>query len=163
MLADGDRPHAWSATAMGNAERLVHVDVAHIPANVVRACVTDHRVEVGAIDVHLPTMLVNQRRDGFDIHIEDAIGARISDHRAAEILRVCFALVLEVLQVDGSVLEAFDHDNFHSAAGRAGWIGSVRALGDEADVPLQLPLSFVVGMDDAQPGILALSTAVRLQ
>ena len=63
VLRDADRPHARAAAAVRDAERLVQVDVADVGADVRRAAEADLRVQVRAVEVHLPAVLVDDRAD----------------------------------------------------------------------------------------------------
>ena len=61
MLFDADRSDPRSATAVRDTESLVQVQVGNIAAEFTRRANPDHRVHVGAVDVDLPTVLMNQR------------------------------------------------------------------------------------------------------
>lgn len=54
-----------------------------------------------------------------------------------------------------------DPDGLHSHAGHlcAGGVGSMRAHGDEADLPVDIAAGLVVTLDGTQPGVLSLGTA----
>ena len=60
--AHGDRADAGAAAAVGDAERLVQVEVADVGAEAARAGDADEGVEVGAVDVHLAAGVVHERR-----------------------------------------------------------------------------------------------------
>ena len=74
MLSYSDGTHAWATAAMGNAERLVQVEMADIcpkhpwPAN------TDLSIEVGAIQIHLTAMVMNKAADLTDSGLEHPMG-----------------------------------------------------------------------------------------
>ena len=53
MGAHRHRPDAGTAAAVGDAERLVQVEVAHVGAEATGLGHADEGVEVGAVDVHL--------------------------------------------------------------------------------------------------------------
>ena len=53
-----DRPHARAAAAVGDAEGLVQIDVAHVGADARRGGEAGERVEVGAVHVHLRAALL---------------------------------------------------------------------------------------------------------
>ena len=57
--AHRDRTDARAAAAVGDAERLVKVEVADVGAELAGLGETDQRVEVGAVDVHLPAVVVD--------------------------------------------------------------------------------------------------------
>ena len=58
----GNRPHARPAAAVRDGERLVQVQVADVGADRRRTRQADLRVHVGAVHVHLPAVLVHDRR-----------------------------------------------------------------------------------------------------
>ena len=70
----GDRADPWAATTVGDAERLVKVQVAHIGSESSRARDTDESVEVGAVDVHLPTDCVHHVAEFDNAFFEDTVG-----------------------------------------------------------------------------------------
>ena len=49
MLPHGDRTHPRAATAMRDAERLVQVEMGHVPAELARTRETEQRVQVRAV------------------------------------------------------------------------------------------------------------------
>ena len=63
MGADADRPDAGTAAAVGDAERLVEVEVADVGAEAPGPGQADQRVEVGAVDVHLTAGVVDDLAD----------------------------------------------------------------------------------------------------
>ena len=62
MRAHGDRADAGPAAAVGDAERLVQVEVADVGAEVAGLGEADEGVEVGAVDVHLAAGVVDDAR-----------------------------------------------------------------------------------------------------
>ena len=62
VRAHPDGPDAGPAAAVGDAERLVEVEVADVGAELARPGVADERIEVGAVDVHLPAGIVDRCR-----------------------------------------------------------------------------------------------------
>ena len=62
MLRHADRPHARTAAAMRNAERLVQIEVADVRADVAGPAKADLRVHVRAVHVDLSAVLVHDRR-----------------------------------------------------------------------------------------------------
>ena len=63
VRGDADRAHAGTAAAVRDAERLVQVEVADVGADVARAAEADLRVQVRAVHVDLPAVLVDDRAD----------------------------------------------------------------------------------------------------
>ena len=76
VLRHADRPHARTAAAVRDAERLVQVEVADVGADVTRAAEADLRVHVGAVHVDLAAVLVHDPADLPDRALEDAVRAR---------------------------------------------------------------------------------------
>ena len=74
MLAHADGANPWSTSAMGNAERLVQVEMADIRPKRSWPAHTDLSVEVGTIQIHLTAMLMNQAADLTDSGLEDPMG-----------------------------------------------------------------------------------------
>ena len=64
MRLDADRPDARTAAAMRDAEGLVQVHVADVGADVARTRQPDQRVQIGAVEIDLAAMLVD---DGADV------------------------------------------------------------------------------------------------
>src|SRR5690606_28756184 len=96
MLAHGDWSHAWSTTAMGDAEGLVQVQVAYVRTELPWAGQTDLSVHVGAIHVHLAAVLVHDIADRHDRLLEHAMRRWIGHHEARQVLGVLFGLLLQV-------------------------------------------------------------------
>src|SRR5207248_2595724 len=74
MGGHADGAHAGPAAAVRDAEGLVQVDVADVGADVTWAAEADLRVEVGAVHVDLPAVLVNDGGDLLDPRLEYAVG-----------------------------------------------------------------------------------------
>ena len=62
VRAHRHRADAGAAAAVGDAERLVQVEVADVGAEPAGLGQADERVEVGAVDVHLPAGVVDDGR-----------------------------------------------------------------------------------------------------
>ena len=71
---------ARSAAAVGDAERLVQVEVADVGAEPARPGEADERVEVGAVDVHLAAVVVDDGAQLADARLEHAVRRRVGDH-----------------------------------------------------------------------------------
>ena len=81
--AHGHRTDAGTAAAVGDAERLVQVEVADVGTELARLGQADERVEVGAVDVHLTAGVVDDVADLADRLLEHAVrrGVRHHDRR----------------------------------------------------------------------------------
>ena len=76
---------ALTAAAVGDAERLVQVEVADVGAEVAGAAQPDLRVHVGAVHVHLAAVLVDDVAHLGDRLLEDAVRRRVRDHQRREL------------------------------------------------------------------------------
>ena len=63
MRLDADRAHAGAAAAMRNAEGFVQVEMADIGAVIAGPRQPDLRVEIGAVQIDLPAMGMNDVAD----------------------------------------------------------------------------------------------------
>ena len=73
-------PTPGPATAVRDAERLVQVQVRHVGAELPGLRDADERVEVRAVEVHLPAVLVDERAHVADVRLEHAVRRRVGDH-----------------------------------------------------------------------------------
>ena len=157
------RTDARAAAAVRDAERLVQVEVRHVRAEVAGRREADQRVEVGAVDVHLPAVRVHDLADAPDAGLEHAVRRRIRDHDRREIARVRVGLGLEVGHVDVAVGIARDDHHLHAGHLRRRGIGAVRGRRDQAHVAMRLAAARVIGLDHQQPRVFALRPGVGLQ
>ena len=163
MGPGGDRADAGSAAAVGDAERLVQVQVADVAAEPAGPGHADQRVEVGAVDVDLAAVLVHDVADLDDPGLEHAVGRRVGDHEGGQPVAVLVGLGPEVAEVDvAPVVAGHDHDP-HAGHDRGGGVGAVRRGGDQAHVALVVAAAAVVRPDGQQPGQLALRPGVGLE
>ena len=136
MLGHRDRPDAGPATAVGDAERLVQVEMRDVTAEVAGLRETEQGVEVGAVDVDLAAVLMDQGAHLTDALLVDAVGRGVGDHDRRQPLAVLLALATEVVEIDGTVAEGRDHHHPHARHDGGCGVGAVCARGDEADVAL---------------------------
>ena len=73
VLGDSDGTHSGSPAAVRYAERLMKIQVADVGTDVSRPAQANHRIHVGPVHVHLPTMLVNDGADFGDSLFEHAM------------------------------------------------------------------------------------------
>ena len=78
---------------MGDAERLVEVEVRDVGTEMAGPGEAHHGVEVGAVQVDLPPAVHDVAETG-DARLENAVGGRIGDHQAGEPLAGSTALAL---------------------------------------------------------------------
>lgn len=108
MRANTDRPHARPATAVGNAESLVQVHVRHVGADVRRPRQPDLGIEIGAVHVHLPAVLVDNFADLADTLLIHAVSRWIGRHQARQLVPRRGSLGFQVVQIDVAGLVALD-------------------------------------------------------
>ena len=95
MGLDGDGAHAGAAAPVRDAEGLVEVEMADVGAVVAGAAEADLGVHVGAVQVDLAAVLVDQVADLGDGALEDAVGAGVGDHDAGQGLGMTLNLGLK--------------------------------------------------------------------
>ena len=104
----------------------MQVQVGHIAAELARCAQADHGVHVGAVDVHLAAVVVDDPADFADTFLEHTVGGRVGDHQRGEVLAVLDGLGAQVFDVDvAACIASGDH---HAHAGHVGG-GRVGAVG----------------------------------
>ncbi len=162
MGAGGDRADAGAAAAVRDAERLVQVQVRHVRAEPARPGQPDQRVQVRAVHVDLAARLVDRLADLGHGLLEHPVGGRVGQHDRGDLPAPVLQLGLQVTQVDRAVAAALDHHDPQARQHRAGRVGPVRRLGDQADVPAGVAAGAVVAPDGQQARQLALRPGVGL-
>ena len=125
MRLHADRPHAGTAAAMGNAEGLVEIEVANIRAQLAGSAEAYQRVHIGAIQIDLAAMIMNDRADIADRALEHPVCRGIGDHQRREMIRMRRRLRPEIIDIDIALLVASDHDHAHTGHMRARRIGAM--------------------------------------
>ena len=129
MRRDRDRPDTGTAAAVGNAKRLVQIEMADIHAEIAGAAEADLRGEIRAIHINLAAVRVDDFRRLDNRVLERAVRARVRDHRARKIIGVLVGLLAQVGDVDVAIRVARDDDDLHAGHHRAGGIRAVRGNG----------------------------------
>src|SRR5471030_1224271 len=163
VRADADRADARTAAAVRDAEGLVQVQVRDVAAEGARRRHADQRVHVGAVDVDLAAVAVDDLAQFLDAFFEHAVRRRVRDHHAGQVLRVQFGLGFQIGQVDVAAGVAGGDDDLHADHIGRRRVGAVRRRWNQADVAMAFAARFVVSLDDQQAGVLALRTGVGLQ
>src|SRR5438093_9347272 len=88
MRFDADRSHARAAAAVRDAERLVQIEMRDIGAVIAGPRQTDLRVHVGAVEIDLAAMAMNDLADLADVLLEHTMRRGIGDHDGGEIFRM---------------------------------------------------------------------------
>ena len=100
MCGNPDGADSWPTSTVRDAEGLVQVQMADVRADVAGAGQPHLRVHVRAVHVNLPAMGVDDFTNLLARLLEDAVGGRIGDHQAGEVLFVGFGFGAEIGQVD---------------------------------------------------------------
>ncbi len=124
---------------------------------------SDLGVEVGAVHVDLPALLVDGAADLPDRVLEDTVRRRIGDHQCAQPRPVLRRLGPQIREVDVALLVAGHDHRPHPGHGRAGGIGAVRGGRYQDDVAVTLSAGTVERADDQQSRELSLGARVGLQ
>ncbi len=163
VAAHAHRPDAGPATAVGDAEGLVQVEVADVGAEAAGLRRADERVEVGAVEVHLAARGVHELADLTDALLEHAVRGGVRDHQRADLPLVGGELGGEVVDVDVARRVARHGDDLHARHRGRCRVGAVRRGGDEADVACAVAAGEVPVADGEQARELALRAGVGLQ
>ena len=109
-----NRSDAWSTATVGNAERLVQVQVADVAAELARFGGANQGVHVGAVNVDPTPMLVDDLAQLFDIGLKHPVGAGIGDHHCCQPVAELLALLPQFDKIDVAVTVAADHHHLHA-------------------------------------------------
>jgi hypothetical protein len=145
-----DRSHPGTSSTVRDAKRFVQVHVTDVRAHVGGPAKTDLRIQVGAVQVNLPAVLVHDGADSFDFLLEDPVGGRVGHHERREPLRMRRGLGREIDEIDVPFLVARHHDDAHTGHCRRSGVGPVGACRDETHVALVCSATLVKCPDDEQ-------------
>ena len=163
VLPNGHRTHAGASTSVGDAERLVQVQVRHVGAELPGPGQADQCVQVGTVQVDLPAELVDEVADLGDLRLEHPVGGRVGDHQGRQGVLEVGGTLLQVVEVHVAVAVALDHDDVHAGHHGAGGVGAVGRGGDQAGGPLPVTVGVVPRTDCQEAGQLALGAGVGLE
>src|SRR5258708_34633824 len=99
MGSGADRAHGRGAAAMRNAEGLVQVEMADIGAVIAGPGQADLRIQVGAVEIDLAAMVMDDVADLADMLLEHAMRRGIGDHDRGEVVRMLLRLGAEIVAV----------------------------------------------------------------
>ena len=156
MRRHSNRSHPRSASAMGDAEGFVEVEVADICPDVAGAAEAHLGVEVGSVHVDLTSGGVDHFADLPHALLENTMSRWVGHHEGGKVFPVLFDFLSEVDQIDVALVITGHRNNGHPCHDGTGWIGPVGGGGDEADMPLGLAARLVPGSDNEKTGVLAL-------
>ena len=165
VRADGHRTDARPTTAVRNAERLVQVQMRHIGAELPRRRKSDHRIHVGAVDIDLPAIGMDDFAKVANAFFEHTVRRWVGDHDGRQPRPMLFRFRAQVVEIDVAVGIAGDDDHLHPHHLRRCRIGSMRRRRDEAHVAAAAIGSarFMPRLDDQEAGVFALRSRIRLQ
>jgi hypothetical protein len=150
------RPDAGSPAAVRDAEGLVQVQMRNVGAEPAGRRAAEQRVEVRAVEVHLPAVLVDDLADLADVRLEHAVGRRVGDHDRREIAGVRGGLRGEIVEVDVARVVGGDHHDLATCHVRRRRVRAVRGPGHQHDAPVILAAAGVIRVDRDQASELAL-------
>ena len=144
MRAHADGAHARATAAVGNAEGLVQVEVGDVGAELTGGGDAYQGVEVGAVDVDLAAVFVDDLAQFDNGLLEHPVGRGVGHHDAGQVFPVAARLVPQVVQVDVAQGVALDDHHLHARQRGAGRIGAMGRGGNQADIALGVAAALVV-------------------
>ena len=140
----------------------MQIDVSDICSDLGRPADAHQRVEIRAVHVDLPTMVMNNLANIPYPLLKDTVRGGIGDHERSQFFLVGCCLVAKVIQVYVAVFITFDDDYPHSCHDGTGRVGTVRGRRNQTDVPVPLTVGFMKGPDTEQAGVFPLGAGVGL-
>ena len=163
MLGNGDGTDAWSATAVGNTECFMQIEVGGIDPEISWTTDANEGIEVGAIHINLAASGVDFGAKIADACLKNSVSGGVGDHDGSEAGAEFKNLGVEIGVVDIPLGIASDGDDAEACENGAGWIGAVGGNRDEAGIALGLAAGVVPGADGEETGVLTLRTGVGLK
>src|SRR5262245_63747846 len=96
MLFHADRTHAGAAPAMRDAKGFVEIEMPDIGAICPRLRQPDLRVEVGAVEIDLSAVSMNDAANLADRGFENAMGGGISDHDRGKMVGILLGFLSQI-------------------------------------------------------------------
>ena len=163
MIGHTDRTNSGSTTTVGDAERLVQVEVTNIGSIGARTTETHLSVEIGAIEVHLPSVGMDQITDPADARFKNSMGGWIGDHECCEPVGMFGNTGSEILLIDVAVGIASHWNHPQASHHRTGRIGAVGTCRDQAHIAVRITSGKVPGPYHQKAGVFPLGSGVGLQ
>ena len=113
-LVEEDIPDTRASSTVRNGEGLVEVQVADIATTGRRVRETNLSVQIGTIQIHLTAVVVDDLASILDTGLEDAEGRGVGDHESGKVILVLLRLLLQVFQVEATVVESLDRDDLQA-------------------------------------------------
>ena len=147
---------------MGDAEGLVQVEMADISP--IEAGLTEPHlgVEVGAVEIHLASVVVDQIADLAQIGLKHPMGGWVGDHQGRQLTGMGLDLGGQVHLINGVVL-AGDRHHLHARHHRTGRVGAMGAHRYQTHLAVTFAAAAMPGPDGQQPGVFPLGTGIRLE
>ena len=162
MLADSDGAHTRSTSTVRNSECLVQIEMADVSSKVSRRSKANLGVHVGAIHVHLASVLMDDFSHLLDSAFVFSGSGREGDHVCSEFVLVFLGLFSKVFHIDSAVI-AFDSDHLEPCQNGARRISSVGGLRNQANVAVALSIRLEVLGNGQQARVLATRPTVGLE
>jgi hypothetical protein len=111
MGSHTDRSDSRSTAAVRDTEGLVQIEMAHVGADSSRVGQTDLGVEVGAVEVDLTAVAMDDFACLADAFFKDTECRGVGDHECSQAVLVLFRLCRKVGEVEGAVGKGFDYED----------------------------------------------------
>ena len=148
---------------MRNAKRFVQIQMTNVGAVIARTAEAALRVHVRAVHVNLAAVRVYDVADLADCWFEHAVRGRIRHHECGKIARVLVRFRAQIGNIDISIFQTGNRDNFESSHHCAGWIRAVRRGRNETNVAMRFPARCVILVNGEQTCEFTLRSGVGLQ
>ncbi len=103
MLGDTDRANTRSSTTVRDREGLVQVQVGDIGTHDGRVGEGNLSLQVGTVQVHLTSVVVNNLEGFLDVLEVATSGSGLGDHGSSELVLVELSLGSQILQIDRTI------------------------------------------------------------
>ena len=157
------RAYSRAASTVRAGKGLMQVQVAYIRSDESRVGQSHLRIHIGTVHVHLCPTTVDNVTDFPDTCLENTMSRRIRNHQSRQFFTVTFRLLSQVVDIHVTELITVARQNLISRLNRRSRIGTVSRSRNQNQVTLFLTDAFQVTAYDAQTGIFAGRSGVRLK
>ena len=158
-----DRTDTRTSTAMGNAEGLVQVEMTDICPVGARSTKADLSIEVGAIEIDLSSVGMDQIADAANARLKHTMGGWVGHHESRKPVGMVGHPGDEILLINVAVRIASHWNNPKPSHHCTGWVGAMSTCGDQANIPVPIPSGQVPGPNHQKSGIFTLGSGIRLK
>ena len=141
----------------------MQVEVADIGAKTPRLADTHLGIEVGAIEIDLTAVAMDQRANVADALLKHPMGGGVGDHQGGQLIGVLLGLGRQIGLIDVAGLIALHRHHLHARHHGAGGVGAVGTGGNQADVAVAFTALAMPSANHQQAGVLALRAGIGLQ